>query len=178
MEVSMRLFFVFIALLTTNSYAAQTLFQFKKSLNPKNVLNYSVELGANCALTAPQGQYVDAFWIMGESDGHREGLNSKEVKIFKPVVSYINGPKTELDFNVSAVDLIKKQIPNPEITVKTFSNKGCSAKAYMQIDQVEIELAEIFISGSITWTLDWKTDYLVIKGKKPDGSLFSKKIVP
>ena len=174
----MRLVFVLMTLLTTNSYAAQTLFQFKKSLNPKNVLNYSVQLGSNCALTAPHGQYVDAFWIMGETDGHREGLNSKEVKIFKPVVGYVNGAKTELDFNVSAVDLIKKQIPNPEITVKTFSNKGCSAKAYMQIDQVEIELAEIFISGSITWTLDWKTDYLVIKGKKPDGSLFSKKIVP
>jgi hypothetical protein len=174
----MRLFFVFIALLTTNSYAAQNLFQFKKSLNPKNVLFYSVQMDAKCSLTAPQGQYVDAYWIMGETDGHREGLNSKEVKIFKPAVKYINNQKTELDFNVSAVDLIKQQIPNPEITVKTFSNKGCVAKAYMQIDHAEIELTEIYISGSITWTLDWKTDYLIIKGKKADGSLFSKKIVP
>ncbi|MFZ4712827.1 MAG: DUF4833 domain-containing protein [Bacteriovoracaceae bacterium] len=176
----MRLLVMIFALSMTavNTQAAQTLFQFKKSLNPKNVLNYSVEMSSNCSLLQVGGSYIEPFWIMGESDGHREGLTNKEKKIFTPLVSYINSAKTELDFNVAAVDLVKKQIPHPEITVRTNLGKTCSAKAFMQIDNEEIELSEIFISGSITWSLDWKTDYLIISGKKADGTSFKKKIVP
>ncbi len=176
----MRILAILLTLFSVQAQAGQTLFLFKKNLNPKNVLHYSVDMNAaNCALTANKNVYVTPYWVMGESDGHIEGLTSKETKIFTPVVSYMNAAKTELDFNVAAVDLIKQHIPNPEISVKTSkAARGCVAKAYMDVDNLEIEIKEIYISGSITWTLDWKTDYLVITGLKPDGSAFKKKIVP
>lgn len=171
-----------IGIVSTSTFAAQVnLFTFKKNLNPKNVLNYAINPTANCTL-APysNGKYVNPYWIMGESDGHTEGLTAREQKIFTPIVTYINTNKTELDFNVAAVNEMKKHIPNPKITVRAFKDKmgACKVKSYLNIDNQEINLTSFYINGNLTIMLDWKTNYMIVSGLKSDGTAYTKTITP
>lgn len=152
-------------------------FKIKKSYHPKNVLNYTVLTNTSCEFAQKAGAWITPLWYMGENGGGSEGLNSTEKTYYSPKVAYINTQKNEFDFNLGAMEQMKKYIPNPTITVKSEMIDGkCVPSATMEIDKQEITVTQVFISGSMTIFLEWKTDYLTISGFYPDGKPFTKKI--
>lgn len=176
--IFMRTIITLICLLgLSNAYADTLIFKIKKSYNPKNVLNYSVVTNSKCELEQKNKTYIIPLWYMGENGGGTEGLTSTEKTYYLPKEGYINQQNTELDFTLGAMDKLKAYIPDPTITVRTQVIDGkCIPEALMTIDNEEITLVQVYISGHMTWSLEWKMDYLTISGFSADGKPFSKKI--
>jgi hypothetical protein len=176
----MKYLLLAMSFLTSAAFAGEKdLFVFKKSYNPLNVLHYAVNLDENCNLkTFSNGSYVKAYWVMGESDGHIEGLTNRELKAYAPTMTFINTQKDEMDFKVAAINELEDYIPNPIIKVQTDkkADQTCEAKATMVIDSKDITLKEVYTNGKFTITFNWKTYYMTITGINPDGSKFFKKL--
>lgn len=172
----MKMFIFLLSLLTISTVSADvTILKIKKSYHPKNVLNYSVSTNSRCELEKKAGVYVSPLWYMGENGGGTEGLTSTEKTYYLPHETYVN--EAEVDFLLGAMEQVKRHIPDPKITVKTQIIDGkCIPAALMTIDDQEIIIREIYISGTISFPMSWKTDYITLSGFQSDGKPFSKKI--
>ncbi len=151
------------SLLLTSSAFAQDLFVIKKSLHPKNVLHFKANV-QNCKLGSPA---VSAYWIMGEDDGHVEGLSSKEKSYFQPKLTYTK--ETEADFGIGAMEEMGSKIPDQSIRVRL---ENCKAKAYLEINNSEVALSEIYVDVNFMMSVN----YMNISGQGPNGAKVSKKI--
>lgn len=159
--------------------AETVMFQIKKSYNPKNYLNYAVDVDENCTIKKGNAGPIKAYWVMGEEDGHTEGLNSSEKPIYEPKVTFTSSDNKEVDFNVPAILKFKHLISDPTIKIASKKENGkCNTEANLTIDGQEINLKKVYIDGKFTIFMDWHTNYMTITGLKPDGSAFTKKYVP
>lgn len=167
-----------LTLLSINTAFADTVvLKIKKSYHPKNVLNYSVTTNTKCELEKKAGVYVTPLWFMGENGGGTEGLTSTEKTYYLPKESYINTQKNEVDFSLGAMEQVKTYISDPKITIRTQVIDGkCVSEALMNIDKQEVTITEVFISGTLTFPMSWKTDYITFSGFQSDGKPFTKKI--
>ncbi len=155
----------FIVLLFSVSSFAQDIFVIKKSLNPKNVLHFKVNVN-NCKLSSPA---ISPYWVMGEENGQTEGLTSKEKPYFQPKISYSNS--SEADFSIGAMEEMGCKIPDQTIKVRL---ENCKPKAYLDIDGSEVQLTDINVSVNLFMSVSQMT----INGVAPNGSKVSKKIKP
>lgn len=156
----MKLLLVAIAILTSNVFA-QEIFLVKKSMRPKNVLHFTAKVEA-CKLKS-----VDNHWIMGETDGHREAINSSERPYFLPKVTY--SKDTELDFTMGAMERMAGKLEDTTIRVRLVN---CVPKAYIDVNRQEIQLQEIYASVGLLMNVK----SLTIKGIGPNGAPVSKTI--
>lgn len=142
---------------------AQDIFLVKKSMNPKNVLHFKAEV-VGCKLKTPA---VSAYWIMGEQDGHVEGLTSKEQPYFSPKITYAK--ETEADFSIGAMEKMGSQIPDKSIRVRL---ENCKPKAFLDFEGQEIQLTEIYVSVNLFMSVK----YMTISGLAPNGQRVSHRI--
>jgi hypothetical protein len=142
---------------------AQDLFVIKKSMNPKNVLHFKAAV-ESCKLKNPG---VTAYWIMGEKDGHQEGLLSNELPYFAPKISY--SKETEADFSIGAMEKMGSKIPDKSIRVRL---EDCKPKAFIELNGQEIQLTEIYVSVNLFMSVK----YMTIAGIAPNGEKVSHRI--
>ncbi|MGE3611485.1 MAG: DUF4833 domain-containing protein [Bacteriovoracaceae bacterium] len=164
----LKLVSIFIVLTTFSSFASE-LFTVQKSYNPNNVLHYKANI-EKCALRTPS---VDSYWIMGETDGHREVLSPKEVRYFAPKISLES--EYEALFSIGALEVIGKDFPNKNIQIRM---EGCEAKAYAEINGQYLQLKNIYVAGRITITLNWITYYMIVTAIDAAGVEQTFKFVP
>lgn len=174
----MKMAIFLLSLISLSSALADTtVFKIKKSYHPKNVLNYNVTTNTKCELEKKSGVYVTPLWYMGEDGGGTEGLTNTEKTYYLPKETYINAQKNELDIQLGAMEQIKAYIPDPKIIIRTQIIDGkCIPEAIMTIDKEEITLTQVYISGTLSFPMNWKTDYITLSGFQPDGKPFTKKI--
>ncbi len=159
----MKSLFALALLITSLSSFAQDIFVIKKSMNPKNVLHYKVNVD-NCKLKAPA---ISAYWIMGEEGGGQEVLSSKEKSYFQPKISYSNS--SEADFSIGAMEEMGSKIPDKSIRVRL---ENCKPKAFLEVNGTEVELKDIFVSVNFIMSVN----YMNISGISPNGAKITKKI--
>lgn len=152
-----------LSLFLTCSAFAQDMFVIKKSLHPKNVLHFKANI-KDCKLQSPA---VSAYWIMGEDDGHVEGLSSKEKSYFQPKISYAK--ENEADFGIGAMEEMGSKVPDQSIRVRL---ENCQAKAYLEVNNSEIKLNEIYVDVNFMMSVN----YMNITGQAANGAKVSKKI--
>ena len=154
--------------------AGQNLFIVKKSLHAKNIFKVDAQVDSNCALVPyPNHKYIEGYWIMGEDRGQREEMNSTEAQGFasKAVMTYLNTNRTEMDFQPANMDKARRYFSDPRIRVRTkVANGRCQVDAFMEIDNAEIKLKEIFVDLSMLLRID----YVTVRGVRADGSGFYK----
>lgn len=138
---------------------ANDLFVVKKNKNPKNILHYRANL-QSCTFKNPP---VSQQWIMGEEDGHVEGLTGIEKSVYQPRITYQKD--SEVDFTIGAMDKMGSKLPNKKIRVRI---ENCKAKAYLEIKGQEIQLREIFANVGLV-----SVTSVTIKGTAPNGSSVS-----
>lgn len=159
----MKMLLISTLFLLSATSLAQDIFVMKKSLNPKNVLHFKAEV-ANCKLKTPA---VSVYWIMGEEDGHVEGLTSKEAPYFSPKISYAK--ETEADFSIGAMEKMGSQIPDKSIRVRL---ENCKPKAFLDFEGQEIQLTEIYVSVNLFMSVK----YMTISGLAPNGQKVTRRI--
>jgi hypothetical protein len=142
---------------------AQDMFIIQKSMNPKNVLHFKANVEA-CKLKSPA---VTAYWVMGEEDGHTEGLTSQEKPYFQPKISYAK--ETESDFSLGAMEKMGSKIPDKSIRVRL---ENCKPKAFIELNGGEVQLTNINVSVNMFMSVKSMT----ISGIAQDGSKVSHKI--
>ncbi len=152
-----------IVLFASFSSFAQDVFVIKKNMNPKNELHFKAEVDS-CKLKSPA---VSAYWVMGEQDGHTEGLTSKEKPYFQPKISFSNS--VDADFTIGAIEKMGKKLPDQIISVRL---ENCKPKAFLKIDGQEIQITEIFAQVNILMSVK----YMNITGISPNGQKISHKI--
>lgn len=158
----MKALLILTALLLSSVSFAQDIFVIKKNHNPKNVLHYKVNVDG-CKLKAPA---IISYWVMGEEDGHLEGLTRNEGPIYGPRISYQK--ETEADFSIGAMDKMGSKLPNKTIKVRM---ENCQAKSYLEINGVEIQLSEILVQVRLI-----SVQYMIINGTNPSGQKVSHRI--
>ena len=159
----MKTFLTSALFLLSISASAQDVFIIKKSMNPKNVLHYKVNVKDCKIQTSP----VTPYWTMGESDGHEEGLSSKEKSYFAPKNVYQKS--TDADFSFGALEKMGKKIPDQSIQIRL---ENCQPKAFMEINGREIQLTEIYVS----LTMLMSVKYMEISGLTSSGVKLKTKI--
>jgi hypothetical protein len=159
MKVAPILFSVFTFAIS-HSVQAENLFVIKKTLNPKNELHYSA-VSKDCKLLNPS---VRTFWVMGEEGGQLEDLTATERPFFQPRISY--AADSESDFSFGAMDKMGNRLPDKTIKVRL---ENCQARAYVEIQDQEIQLKEI--SVKMNMVLNVKS--MTITGVAPDGATIS-----
>lgn len=143
---------------------SKDIFVMTKSIREKNVIHYDVKV-KDCKLA---NKPISAFWILGEKSGEVQQLKKDEIPKFAPEIVRENSQ--ELEFTLGAFNEIDNEIVDNPILVKLVN---CEPKAFIKINGQDIELKEIHAKISI---LKMGVKYLLIKGKKADGSAFSHKI--
>jgi len=143
--------------------SANEIFVLKKSFNPKNVLHFKANV-EGCKLKNPA---VTNHWIMGEEKNQVEGLTNSEKPYFQPKITYQND--TEADFGMGAIDKMGSRIGDKSIRIRL---DNCKAKAFIDINNQEIQLTEIFANVGLLMNVKSMT----IKGIAPDGRAVSVKI--
>ena len=152
-----------VVLFASFSTFAQDVFVIKKNMNPKNELHFKAEV-ASCKLKSPA---VTAYWVMGEQDGHTEGLTSKEKPYFQPKISFANS--VDADFTIGAMEKMGKKLPDQSITVRL---ENCKPKAFLEIDGQEIQITEIFVQVNMLMSVR----YMNISGIAPNGQKVIRRI--
>ena len=142
--------------------SANELFIVKKNKNPKNTLHYRANIESCTFKSSPISQQ----WIMGEEDGHVEGLTGMEKSVYQPKITYQKD--TEVDFTLGAMDKMGSKLPNKKIRVRI---ENCKAKAYLEIKGQEIQLKEIFANVGVV-----SVSSITITGVSPGGSVVTHKI--
>ena len=161
--MNMKALLISSLLILSATALAQDIFVIKKSMNPKNVLHFKAEVTA-CKLKAPA---VSSYWVMGEDDGHIEGLLSKELPYFAPKISYTK--ETEADFSIGAMEKMGSKIPDKSIRVRL---EDCKAKAFINLNGQEIQINEIYVSVNLFMSVK----YMTIAGIAPNGEKVSHRI--
>jgi hypothetical protein len=159
--MNMKALLISSLLMLSATALAQDLFVIKKSMNPKNVLHYKAVV-EGCKLKT-----VSAYWIMGEDDGHLEGLTSKETSYFQPKISYAK--ETEADFSIGAMEKMGSKIPDKSIRVRL---ENCKPKAFLELNGQEIQLTQIDVSVNLFMSVK----YMTITGQAPNGEKISHQI--
>ncbi len=164
-EYTVKLFFTLAitGILSAGAYA-KDLFLLTKSVREKNVIHYDAKI-ENCQL---KDNSITAFWILGEKQGQRQELTREEIPKFQPKIIHNNGQ--ELEFTIGSFNEVQNEIADHPIAVKLVN---CEPKAYLRYNGEDIELNEIYAKISI---IKMGVKYLLIKGKKINGSKFSYKV--
>ena len=152
-----------IVLFASFSGFAQDVFVIKKNMNPKNELHFKAEV-ASCKLKTPA---VSAYWLMGEEDGHTEGLTSNEKPYFEPKISFTNS--VDADFTIGAMEKMGKKLPDQNIRVRL---ENCKPKAFLEVEGQEIQITEIFVQVNMLMSVK----YMNISGIAPNGQKVSHRI--
>jgi Domain of unknown function (DUF4833) len=152
-----------ILLLTSFSTLAESVFVFKKNINPKNILHFKAHV-QDCELKSPA---ISAFWVMGEKNGQIESLSGKEIEYLKPKITYLK--KDEVDFTIGAIEELEGKISDEKISVRL---ENCNAKAFIELDGKEIQLKEININLGAFMSVEDVT----LSGLSQDGRQIKKKI--
>lgn len=156
-------FFALFGLMSTQVFS-KDIFLMTKSIREKNIIHYDIKV-KDCRL---MNKSLTAFWILGEKQGQVQQLKPDEVTQFAPKIVSEHGDG--LEFTLPAFEELQSEITENPIRVKLV---GCQPKAFVKIDGESIELQEIYAKISI---LKRGVKYLLIKGKRADGSKFSYKI--
>jgi uncharacterized protein YqkB len=152
-----------IVLFASFSSFSQDVFVIKKNMNPKNELRFKAEV-ASCKLKTPA---VSAYWLMGEEEGHKEGLTSNEKPYFEPKISFTNS--VDADFTIGAMEKMGKKLPDQSIKVRL---ENCKPKAFLEVEGQEIQITEIFVQVNMLMSVK----YMNISGIAPNGQKISHKI--
>jgi hypothetical protein len=156
------LFTAALFLLSISAFA-QDVFVIKKSMNPKNVLHYKVNI-KDCKIQSPA---ITPYWTMGEDDGHVEALTSKEKSYFAPKNVYEKS--SDADFSFGALEKMGDKISDQSISIRL---ENCKPKAFMEMNGREIQLTEIYVSVSMLMSVK----YMEITGLTSNGARLKTKI--
>jgi hypothetical protein len=161
--MAMKTILTAAVLMVSFSSFAQELFVMKKSLNPRNVLHFKANV-ENCKFKHPA---ITNYWVMGETDGHIEGLAENEKAYFQPKVTYQK--EKELDFTMGAIERMGSKLEDNSIRVRLVN---CKPKAYIDIKHQELQLTELYVSVNLFMSVK----YMNITGIAPNGSKITHRI--
>lgn len=153
-----------VGLMTSQAFA-KDIFVMTKSIRQKNVIHFDANV-QNCTLT---DKTITAFWILGEKQGQRQELTPSEIPKFAPQI--VSNDGKQLEFTLGAFSEVQDSVTDQPILVKLDSN--CEAKAYVTVNGEKILLNEVHAKISI---LKMGVKYLLLKGKKSNGSNFTYQI--
>jgi len=157
------------------SESSASFMTFTKTMNPKNILKFSIRHDAGCKVV----NELYPYWVMNEEDGHCEDLNSREKKYFSP--ANIKYSDKQASFSLGVIDMMnekQKEIAvDNKITVKlSGSNGNCSATANFSVKQKGSEAEAINVSNLHAEVKFLSIKKVFIKGMKVGNSPYNKSI--